>query len=86
VQGRNRQGQPAFREVEPLIGWIEPRSCRVLLVETDDNGRLSGWLRRDAGGPFLELEISQSGRGAVVVLAHFRQQARHQAGGATPKP
>jgi hypothetical protein len=85
VQGRNRQGQPALREVEPLIGWIEPRSCRVLLVETEDSGRVSGWLRRDAGGPFLELEISQSGSGAVVVFADFRRQASDQAG-ATPKP
>jgi hypothetical protein len=85
VQGRNRQGQPAFQEVEPLIGWIEPRSCRVLLVETDDSGRVSGWLRRDASGPWLELEISQSGQGAVVVLAHFRRQTRDQAG-ATPNP
>jgi len=85
VQGRNRQGQPAFREVEPLIGWIEPRSCRVLLVETDDSGRLSGWLHRDATGPVLELEISQSGSGAVVVFADFRRPANTQAG-ATPKP
>ncbi|MBM5828701.1 MAG: hypothetical protein FJ050_11795 [Cyanobacteria bacterium M_surface_7_m2_040] len=85
VQGRNRKGQPAFQEVEPLIGWIDPRSCRVLLVETEDNGQLSGSLRRDAGGPVLELAISQSGRGAVVVFADFRWQTSTQAG-ATPKP
>ncbi|MBM5799420.1 MAG: hypothetical protein FJ077_00960 [Cyanobacteria bacterium K_DeepCast_35m_m2_023] len=85
IQGRDRQGQPAFREVEPLIGWIEPRRCRLLLVETDDSGRVSGWLRRDAAGPFLELEISQSGRGAVVVFADFRRPTSTQAG-ATPKP
>jgi hypothetical protein len=68
-----------------MIGWIEPRSCRVLLVETEDSGRVSGWLRRDAGGPFLELEVSQSGSGAVVVFADFRRQASNQAG-AMPKP
>ena len=85
IQGRDRQGQPAFGDVQPMIGWIEPRSCRVLLVETEDSGRVSGWLRRDAGGPFLELEVSQSGSGAVVVFADFRRQASNQAG-AMPKP
>jgi hypothetical protein len=73
VQGRDRQGQASFTDVQPMIGWIEPRSCRVLLVETEDAGRVSGWLRRQVGGPVLELEISQSGRGAVVVMAVFRQ-------------
>lgn len=85
VQGRNRQGQPAFQGVEPLIGWIESRSCRVLLVETEDSGRVSGWLRRDASGLFLELEISQSGSGAVVLFADFRRLASTQAS-AMPRP
>lgn len=85
VQGRNRQGEPTFQAVEPLIGWIEPRSCRVLLVETEDSGRISGWLRRDASGPLLELEISQSGRGAVVVFAAFRPMPGAQPK-ATPRP
>jgi hypothetical protein len=85
VHGYNPQGQPSFQAVLPLIGWIESRSCRVLLVETEDTGRVSGWLRRDASGPFLELEISQSGRGAVVLFADFRRQASTQAG-ATPWP
>jgi len=85
VQGRNRQGGPTFQAVEPLIGWIEPRSCRVLLVETEDSGRISGWLRRDASGPLLELEISQSGRGAVVVFAAFRPMPGAQPK-ATPRP
>jgi hypothetical protein len=74
VQGRDRQGQAAFADVQPMIGWIEPRSCRVLLVETEDAGRVSGWLRRQGGESVLELEISQSGRGAVVVMTVFRQQ------------
>ncbi|MEB3234602.1 MAG: hypothetical protein VKM98_04155 [Cyanobacteriota bacterium] len=78
IQGRDRQGRPAFAAVEPLIGWIEPRSCRVLLVETEDSGRISGWLRRDANEPLLELEISQSGRGAVAMLASFRRLAGDQ--------
>ncbi|NDC34636.1 MAG: hypothetical protein EBZ51_04435 [Synechococcaceae bacterium WB9_2_112] len=73
VQGRDRQGQAAYTDMQPMIGWIEPRSCRVLLVETEDAGRVSGWLRRQGGVPLLELEISQSGRGAVVVMAEFRQ-------------
>lgn len=85
VQGNNRQGQPSFQGVEPLIGWIESRSCRVLLVETEDSGRVSGWLRRDASGPFLELEISQSGSGAVVLFADFRRPASTQAS-AMPRP
>lgn len=85
IQGSDRQGMPAFAAVEPLIGWIEPRRCRVLLVETDDNGRLSGWLRRDASGPLLELEISQSGRGAVAMFAEFRRLPGAQPG-ATPRP
>ncbi|MBU6250736.1 MAG: hypothetical protein KGO47_06165 [Cyanobacteria bacterium REEB417] len=33
-------------------------SCRVLLVETEDAGRVSGWLRRQGGESVLELEIS----------------------------
>jgi len=85
IQGRDRQGRPAFAAVEPLIGWIEPRRCRVLLVETDDSGRISGWLRRDASGPLLELEISQSGRGAVAVFAEFRRLPGAQPR-ATPRP
>lgn len=71
--------------MEPLIGWIESRSCPVLLVETEDSGRVSGWLRRDASGPFLELEISQSGSGAVVLFADFRRPASTQAS-AMPRP
>lgn len=74
VQGRNRQGQAAFRDVQPMIGWINPRSCRVLLVETDDAGQVLGWLRDATGVPLLELEITQSGAGAVVVMAEFRRQ------------
>ena len=85
VQGHNRQGQPSFQAVEPLIGWIESRSCRVLLVETENSGRVSGWLRFDASGPFLELEISQSGSGAVVMFADFRRPASTQAG-SRPRP
>ena len=85
IQGRDRQGMPAFAAVEPLIGWIKPSSCRVLLVETDDNGRLNGWFRRDASGPLLELEISQSGRGAVAMFAEFRLLPVAQPG-ATPRP
>jgi hypothetical protein len=85
VQGHNRQGQPSFQAVEPLIGWIESRRCRVLLVEIEDSGRVSGWLRRDASGPFLELEISQSGSGAVVLFADFRRTTSTQAG-APPRP
>ena len=50
VQGHNRQGQPSLQAVEPLIGCIESRSCLVLLVETEDSGRVSGWLRHDARG------------------------------------
>ena len=72
TQGRNRLGQPAFRDVQPVIGWIEARNCRIVLVETEDRGRATGWLRRDASGPVLELEISQSGDGAVVLFANFR--------------
>jgi hypothetical protein len=74
VPGRNQAGQLAFAAVEPMIGWIHPRSCRVLLVETQDTGQLSGWLRVVAGLPVLELEITQSGPGAVVVMAEFRPQ------------
>lgn len=74
VQGRNRYGQPAFVDVQPLIGWINPHSCRVLLVETHDSGQVSGWLRDEAGVPVLELEVSQSGPGAVVVMGVFRRQ------------
>jgi len=72
TQGRDRLGQPAFRDVQPVIGWIEARNCRIVIVETEDRGRASGWLRRDASGPVLELEISQSGEGAVVLFADFR--------------
>lgn len=85
IAGRDRRGHPAFRDVQPMIGWIEPRSCRLLLVETEDSGRVSGWLRRDAGGLVLELEISQSGSGAVVLFADFRRLLSAQPG-ATPKP
>lgn len=74
VQGRNRHGQPAVVDVQPLIGWINPRSCRVLLVETHDSGQVAGWLREEAGVPLLELEVSQSGPGAVVVMGVFRRQ------------
>ena len=74
VQGRDRYGRPAFGDVQPLIGWINPRSCRVLLVETHDAGQVSGWLRVEAGVPVLELEVSQSGPGAVVVMGVFRRQ------------
>ena len=75
LQGRNRQGQPTFRDGEPLIGWIDPRSCRVLLVETEDTGRVEGQLRQAAGAPVLDVAIAQSGAGAVVVMAVFRQLA-----------
>jgi hypothetical protein len=87
VQGLNRQGRPSFRAVEPLIGWIESRSCRVLLVETEDSGRVSGWLRSDGSGLFLELELSQSGSGAVVLFSDFRRPASTQTGAsASPWP
>ena len=75
VQGRNHQGQPAFRDVQPMIGWINPRNCRVLLVEIDDAGEVAGWLRDEGGVPVLDLEITQSGSGAVVVIGAFRRQA-----------
>lgn len=73
TQGRDQLGQPAFRDVQPVIGWLETRNCRIVLVETEDRGRATGWLRRDARGPILELEISQSGKGAVVLFADFRR-------------
>lgn len=66
----------AFKAVEPMIGWIDPRSCRVLLVETDDASQVSGWLRDRAGALVLQLEITQSGPGAVVVIGDFRHMAR----------
>jgi hypothetical protein len=81
VQGRDRQGQPAFADVQPMIGWIDSTSCRVLLVETEDSGRVSGWLRDASGILVLDLEITQSGPGAVVVLAEFRRE-----GAAIPAP
>jgi hypothetical protein len=59
--------------VQSMIGWMNPRSCRVLLVETRDAGQVSGWLRVEAGVPVLELEVSQSGSGAVVVMGVFRR-------------
>jgi hypothetical protein len=57
-----------------MIGWINPRNCRLRLVETDDAGQVSGWLRVVAGEPVLDVEITQSGAGAVVVMAEFRRQ------------
>jgi hypothetical protein len=77
-QGRARDGRPAFQDVQPLLGWIDPRSCRVLLVETEDAGRVEGWLRQHQGEPVLDLEVSQSGAGAVVVLARFQRPAALQ--------
>ncbi|MEB3172695.1 MAG: hypothetical protein VKL97_02400 [Cyanobacteriota bacterium] len=83
VQGRNQAGQPAFAAAEPMIGWINPLSCRVLLVETADSGQMSGWLRVVAGQPLLDLEITQSGVGAVVVMAAFRRQQPSRPGPGT---
>lgn len=80
IQGRDRHGNPAFRDVQPMIGWIERRQCRVLLVETEDNGRVSGWVRHEPGGPVLILEISQSGPGAVALFADFRRALGDQSG------
>jgi hypothetical protein len=76
IQGRNRLGKPAFLDSEAMIGWIEPRSCRIVMVELDDRGQANGWLRRDARGFYLQLEVSQSGTGAVVFFADFRRAAK----------
>ena len=73
-KGRNHLGEPAFRDQGPLIGMINPVSCRVLLVETKDSARLSGWVQWAKGRPRLELEASQSGPGAVVFFASFQRR------------
>ena len=72
-KGRNHLGEPAFRDQGPLIGMINPVSCRVLLVETKDRARLSGWVHWVKGRPRLDLEASQSGPGAVVFFASFQR-------------
>ena len=72
-KGRNHLGESAFRDQGPLIGMINPLSCRVLLVETKDSARLSGWVQWPKGRPRLELEASQSGPGAAVFFASFQR-------------
>jgi hypothetical protein len=54
-----------------------------VLVELEDRGQARGWLRRDASGPVLDLEISQSGHGAVVLFATF-QRSTNQPSSTTP--
>jgi hypothetical protein len=83
IRGRDRLGNPTFRDVQPMIGWIQPRTCRIVLVELEDRGQARGWLRRDASGPVLDLEISQSGNGAVVLFATF-QRTMNQPSSTTP--
>lgn len=75
VQGRDRRGQPVSANREPVLGLLDPSSCRVLLVETKDSGSLRGWLRQRQGQPLLELEATQSGEGAVVFFASFQKVA-----------
>ena len=75
IQGLNRLGKPAFQDSEAMIGWIQPRSCRIVMVELDDRGQANGWLRRDGRGFYLQLEVTQSGTGAVVFFADFRRSA-----------
>ena len=72
-KGRNHLGESAFRDQGPLIGMINPLSCRVLMVETKDSARLSDWVQWPKGRPRLELEASQSGPGAAVFFASFQR-------------
>ncbi len=73
AQGRNRKGEPVSANRESVLGLVNPSSCRLLLVEDNDMGSLSGWVRLRQGQPVLELEATQSGKGAVVFFASFRK-------------
>ena len=73
AQGRNRKGEAVSANRESVLGLVNPSSCRVLLVEDNDMGSLSGWLRLRQDQPVLELEATQSGKGAVVFFASFRK-------------
>lgn len=83
VSAPGKHATPTLEPFEDVTGWIQPRTCRVVLVELEDRGQARGWLRLDASGPVLDLEIRQSGNGAVVLLATF-QRSTNQPSSTTP--
>ncbi len=73
--GHDAQGNPTYANAEHLLGVFNPNTCRLTLVETDDDGQFSGQLLSRQGKPYLEMEYLQSGRIPVVFHTQLYRQS-----------